>query len=101
MSPVRPVTYVSGPDNLLDGGAGGIRTLDRALQPYNGLANRRLQPLGHSSMRADMPDAGARRKRQMWIAQGHLMAMTDGGTRRARLVSRWGAAAGLPLSTAE
>src|SRR6202167_4716087 len=32
-----------------DGGAGGIRTLDRALQPYNGLANRRLQPLGHSS----------------------------------------------------
>src|SRR6188768_2818001 len=39
-----------------DGGAGGIRTLDRALQPYNGLANRRLQPLGHSSDRADMPD---------------------------------------------
>jgi hypothetical protein len=33
-----------------DGGAGGIRTLDRALQPYNGLANRRLQPLGHSSV---------------------------------------------------
>jgi hypothetical protein len=32
------------------GGAGGIRTLDRALQPYNGLANRRLQPLGHSSI---------------------------------------------------
>ena len=50
MSPVRPVTYVSGPDNLLDGGAGGIRTLDRALQPYNGLANRRLQPLGHISV---------------------------------------------------
>src|SRR4051812_39948453 len=35
-----------------DGGAGGIRTLDRALQPYNGLANRRLQPLGHSSIPA-------------------------------------------------
>jgi hypothetical protein len=47
------------------GGAGGIRTLDRALQPYNGLANRRLQPLGHSSVRADMPDAGASRKRQI------------------------------------
>src|SRR5213080_2465131 len=46
------------------GGAGGIRTLDRALQPYNGLANRRLQPLGHSSLEADMPDAGATRKRQ-------------------------------------
>ena len=31
------------------GGDGGIRTLDRALRPYNGLANRRLQPLGHIS----------------------------------------------------
>ncbi len=49
------------------GGAGGIRTLDRALQPYNGLANRRLQPLGHSSMCADMPDARASRKRQIQI----------------------------------
>src|SRR3981189_3279014 len=47
------------------GGAGGIRTLDRALQPYNGLANRRLQPLGHSSVKADMPDTGACRKRQI------------------------------------
>ena len=47
------------------GGAGGIRTLDRALQPYNGLANRRLQPLGHSSIKADMPDASASRKRQI------------------------------------
>src|SRR3954453_9849116 len=28
------------------------------------LANRRLQPLGHSSLEADMPDAGATRKRQ-------------------------------------
>ena len=32
-----------------------------------GLANRRLQPLGHSSMSADMPDAGASRKRQIQI----------------------------------
>src|SRR5919201_753052 len=32
------------------GGAGGIRTLDTAFQPYNGLANRRLQPLGHRSV---------------------------------------------------
>jgi hypothetical protein len=47
------------------GGDGGIRTLDRALQPYNGLANRRLQPLGHVSSKADMPDAGAGRKRQI------------------------------------
>src|SRR5438445_9839839 len=52
------------------GGAGGIRTLDRALQPYNGLANRRLQPLGHSSVRADMPEAGASRKRQIWVTPG-------------------------------
>ena len=50
---------------LLIGGAGGIRTLDRALQPYNGLANRRLQPLGHSSVEPDMPDAGVGRKRQI------------------------------------
>jgi hypothetical protein len=32
------------------GGDGGIRTLDRPLQAYNGLANRRLQPLGHVSV---------------------------------------------------
>src|SRR5438034_977908 len=57
-----------------DGGAGGIRTLDRALQPYNGLANRRLQPLGHSSIEADMPDAGASRKRQIpgYLIRSHL-----------------------------
>ena len=47
------------------GGDGGIRTLDRALQPYNGLANRRLQPLGHISGRADMPDTAVSRKRQI------------------------------------
>ncbi len=28
---------------------GGIRTLDTGFRPYNGLANRRLQPLGHHS----------------------------------------------------
>ena len=31
------------------GGEGGIRTLGRALEPYDGLANRCLQPLGHLS----------------------------------------------------
>jgi len=50
----------------LGGGDGGIRTLDRPLQAYNGLANRRLQPLGHVSSKADMPDAAASRKRQIW-----------------------------------
>src|SRR5438132_5048938 len=33
------------------GGEGGIRTLDTGFSPYNGLANRRLQPLGHLSSR--------------------------------------------------
>jgi hypothetical protein len=35
------------------GGEGGIRTLDRVVRPYNGLANRRLQPLGHLSVSGD------------------------------------------------
>jgi hypothetical protein len=51
------------PDKIGIGGDGGIRTLDRALQPYNGLANRRLQPLGHVSGQADMPDTAPSRKR--------------------------------------
>jgi hypothetical protein len=33
--------------NNLTGGEAGIRTLDTGVSPYNGLANRRLQPLGH------------------------------------------------------
>jgi hypothetical protein len=33
------------------GGEGGIRTPDRGVSPYNGLANRRLQPLGHLSVK--------------------------------------------------
>src|SRR5207249_224141 len=31
------------------GGERGIRTLDTGFSPYSGLANRRLQPLGHLS----------------------------------------------------
>src|SRR5262249_13595395 len=34
-------------EDAVDGGEAGIRTLDTAFRPYNGLANRRLQPLGH------------------------------------------------------
>src|SRR6476646_2572745 len=34
---------------MVHGGEGGIRTPDRGVSPYNGLANRRLQPLGHLS----------------------------------------------------
>jgi hypothetical protein len=72
------------------GGAGGIRTLDRALQPYNGLANRRLQPLGHSSIRADMPDAGASRKRQIsgWRIPDGLMTASNGAERAPKAVSK-------------
>jgi hypothetical protein len=33
----------------MSGGEGGIRTPDTGVSPYNGLANRRLQPLGHLS----------------------------------------------------
>ena len=36
--------------NLI-GGEAGIRTLDTAFRPYNGLANRPLQPLGHLTAR--------------------------------------------------
>jgi hypothetical protein len=35
----------------ITGGEAGIRTLDRGLSPYNGLANRRLRPLGHLTAR--------------------------------------------------
>lgn len=35
--------------NIVHGGRRGIRTLDTTFQSYNGLANRRLQPLGHPS----------------------------------------------------
>jgi hypothetical protein len=34
---------------MFAGGERGIRTPDTGFSPYNGLANRRLQPLGHLS----------------------------------------------------
>src|SRR5439155_24852268 len=44
-------------------GEGGIRTLDTAFGPYNGLANRRLRPLGHlSKVAPTIVDHGGRRK---------------------------------------
>ena len=42
----------SNPWGELDGGDGRIRTCDRLLT-YNGLANRRLQPLGHISAKGE------------------------------------------------
>ncbi len=60
------------------GGDGGIRTLDRPLQAYNGLANRRLQPLGHVSNMRGMPDPAACRKRQNHVrAIFHLKAIVE------------------------
>src|SRR3954471_2953584 len=58
-------------------GGGGIRTPDRVLRPYNGLANRRLQPLGHLSNYAGLElsdtreavEAGALAGRGLWNAR--------------------------------
>ena len=36
-------------DGCLKNGEGGIRTRGTSLTPYNGLANRRFQPLSHLS----------------------------------------------------
>jgi hypothetical protein len=63
--------------NVIRGGDGGIRTLDRPLQAYNGLANRRLQPLGHVSVtgryarRRGEPQAGTYKGRT-WCENGPL-----------------------------
>jgi hypothetical protein len=92
-SPANPAKRVSakqdGPPPVArrakGGGAGGIRTLDRALQPYNGLANRRLQPLGHSSVEPDMPDTGVGRKRQIsgCLVPSHLVIPLRRGSRES------------------
>src|SRR5207244_11703894 len=62
------------------GGEGGIQTLDTGFSPYNGLANRRLRPLGHltartSSIRSSCADADFESGRRL-------------GTSRLRLSSR-------------
>jgi hypothetical protein len=66
----KPETAVFPRILAVSGGDGGIRTLDRALQPYNGLANRRLQPLGHVSTPADMPEVAQSRKRLDSVRSG-------------------------------
>ena len=71
------------------GGDGGIRTLDRALQPYNGLANRRLQPLGHVSVQADMPDAALRRKRQIKRRTGGFRIFLQLRVKAPQILSRF------------
>ena len=44
------------------GGEGGIRTLGRGFSPYNGLANRRLQPLGHLTVSILLTISAIRRR---------------------------------------
>jgi hypothetical protein len=39
----------AGAARVCRGGEGGIRTPGTGFSPYNGLANRRLKPLGHLS----------------------------------------------------
>src|SRR5207302_11049595 len=47
---LQPITDEKDPSSQMSpDGERGIRTLDTGLTPYNGLANRRLQPLGHLS----------------------------------------------------
>ena len=48
MSQVRSVTHVSGPDKVIYGGRGGIRTHEGA-EPPAGFQDRCLKPLGHPS----------------------------------------------------
>ena len=69
------------PEGAKGGGDGGIRTLDRPLQAYNGLANRRLQPLGHVSVtgryarRAGAPQATHKKS----VLQARRAAEPPGG----------------------
>src|SRR5438094_7455513 len=44
------------------GGEAGIRTLDTGFGPYNGLANRRLQPLGHLTVLVFLTISAIRRR---------------------------------------
>src|SRR3954454_19018745 len=55
---------------MQENGETGIRTPDTGLTPYNGLANRRLQPLGHLS--------GER-----WVILAGLLGLTSGYLARA------------------
>ncbi len=63
------------------GGDGGIRTLDRALQPYNGLANRRLQPLGHVSRAKKRGATYARRLTPLQAPVVRALALIERGWR--------------------
>src|SRR6266487_6238568 len=55
-------------DICLSYGEGGIRTPDRGISPYNGLANRRLQPLGHLSTARGSLRASVDGHKPRWLA---------------------------------
>src|SRR6202012_1912120 len=65
-----------------DGGAGGIRTLDTAFQPYNGLANRRLQPLGHSNIQNFEAALPAEDRQQLGAGMALFFPSSPSGSRR-------------------
>ena len=60
---------------LFNGGDRGIRTLDKALQPYDGLANRCLQPLGHVSCAVFSNISGSRMQstKTRYVRKNHLI----------------------------
>src|SRR3954470_21250411 len=49
-------TRVAVTPGVKSGGEAGIRTLGTTLRSYNGLANRRLRPLGHLTARPQVYD---------------------------------------------
>jgi hypothetical protein len=58
---------------MMAGGERGIRTLGRGVSPYNGLANRRLQPLGHlSGVYWRIISEPAQAQPERWYAQGSV-----------------------------
>ena len=63
-------------EKRITGGEGGIRTPGTGLGPYNGLANRRLQPLGHLSAEVlrrliiITKAGGLRERRTIFLAAG-------------------------------
>jgi hypothetical protein len=78
-SPRFPIQRKNPANTVFTGQNGeiGIRTLDTDLTPYNGLANRRLQPLGHLS-RGRFEDTQGRLKRKVWGRERNDWVMAGG-----------------------
>src|SRR5580692_10883333 len=64
------------------GGEGGIRTLGRALWPYDGLANRCFRPLSHLSV-FNSPDFSG-----LWSMSPHYTATSTGRSEAEPLAPR-------------